>query len=159
MAVKYLIGIIHEHFTILIKISEVLCFTLKTNSCNEPVIWNPRIHPPFGLERGIHFLCKWKRVNWVPGDNSAWCFPPLLLFHTHTWYSICKTTYYCKRNTQVKRHSWQLWSKNIHFERLANLSCKVSSMHNESQNIFILEAVSLILLDKLTMKHNRQLVQ
>ena len=30
-------------------------------------------------------------------------------------------------------------------------------MHNECQNIFIVEAVSLILLDKLTMKHNRQL--
>ena len=30
-------------------------------------------------------------------------------------------------------------------------------MYNECQNIFIVEAVSLILLDKLTMKHNRQL--
>ena len=32
-------------------------------------------------------------------------------------------------------------------------------MHNEYQNIFIVEAVSLILLDKLTMKHNRQLAR
>ena len=31
-------------------------------------------------------------------------------------------------------------------------------MHNECQNIFIVEAASWILLDKLTMKHNRQLV-
>ena len=29
-------------------------------------------------------------------------------------------------------------------------------MHNECQNIYIVEVVSLILLDKLTMKHNRQ---
>ena len=30
-------------------------------------------------------------------------------------------------------------------------------MQNECQNIFIVEVVSLILLDKLTFKHNRQL--
>ena len=31
-------------------------------------------------------------------------------------------------------------------------------MHNDCQNIFIVEAASWTLLDKLTMKHNRQLV-
>ena len=36
------------------------------------------------LERGIHSLSKWKRVKSpVCGDNSEWCFLPLLLFHTH----------------------------------------------------------------------------
>ena len=32
-------------------------------------------------------------------------------------------------------------------------------MRNECQNIFIVEVVSFILLDKLTMKHNRQLAR
>ena len=56
----------------------------QTLEVNAPVIWNPRLSP-FGLERGIHFLSKWKRVKSpVPGDNSEWCSPPPLLFHTHT---------------------------------------------------------------------------
>ena len=39
------------------------------------VMWNPRT-PPFRLERGIHFLCKWKWVKSpVTGDKSEWCIP------------------------------------------------------------------------------------
>ena len=87
---------------------------------NAPVIWNPRL-PPFGLERGIHFLCKWKRVKSpVPGDTTVTGGLPRPYCSTYTWYSLCKTTYQC--NTWVKRHCWQPWSKNIHriFERPAN---------------------------------------
>ena len=41
-----------------------------------PIIWNLRT-PPFRLERGIHFLCKWKWAKSpVPGDKSEWCIPP-----------------------------------------------------------------------------------
>ena len=37
----------------------------------------------FGLERGIHFLCKWKWLkSTVLEDKSAWCIPLPLLFNT-----------------------------------------------------------------------------
>ena len=39
------------------------------------------------------------------------------------------------------------------------ISFKCSSTPEECQNVLIVEVVSLILLEKLTMKHNRQLVQ
>ena len=62
-------------------LTELACYQTWNN--NAPFIWNPRL-PPFGLERGIHFLSKWKWVKSpVPGDNSQRCFPPPLLFHTH----------------------------------------------------------------------------
>ena len=55
-------------------------------------------HPPFGLERGIHFLCKWKWVkSAVPEDKSEWYIPPpLLSIHGTT---LVKQLIIAKRNT------------------------------------------------------------
>ena len=40
-------------------------FVFSHPQVNTTVIWNPLDPPPpsFGVERGIHFLCKWKQVN------------------------------------------------------------------------------------------------
>jgi len=63
--------------------------------------------PPFGLERGIHFLCKWKWVKSpVPGDKSEW------YFSTHGT-TFVKQLIIAKRNTLVKKHCWQPWNKQI----------------------------------------------
>ena len=69
--------------------------------CYAPVIWNPRT-PPFGLERGIHFLCEWKWVkSSVPGGKSEWCIPHPY-FSTHGT-PFVKQLIVAKRNTLDKK--------------------------------------------------------
>ena len=116
-------------------------------AANAPVIWNPHT-PPFGLERGIHFLCKWKWVKSpVPGDKSEWCIPRPY-FSTHG-------TPFVKQLIIASVIHWLKDTVGSHeisrliFEQPAN-SLQGSSMHNECQNIVIVEVISLILLDKLT---------
>ena len=50
--------------------------TWKTDYCTGPVIWSPRTS--LKVDRGIHFLCKWKQVNFsLPGaEVSDELLPP-----------------------------------------------------------------------------------
>ena len=63
-----------------------------------PVIWNPRTHP-FGLERGIHFLCKWKWVKF-PGTKVSGAFPRPYISTYGT--PFLKQFIIAKRNTLVQ---------------------------------------------------------
>ena len=63
-------------------------FTPNANVANEPVIWDPRTPPPppapFGDDRGIHFLCKWKQVDSpLPGAKVNGELPRPNMTHTH----------------------------------------------------------------------------
>ena len=79
------------------------------------------------------------------GQQWVWCFPPSLLFHTHMTSAPFVKLFIIAKRTNGR------WSKikNIDFLSGQQISCKGSSMHTECQNIFIIEVVSLILLDKL----------
>ena len=113
--------------------------------------------PPIWAEPGIHFLCKWKWVKSpVPGDKSEWCIPLPLLFNTNGT-PLVKQLITDKSSTLVNWNTVGSHEINrLIFERPANNSQKLLNAQWVSQNIFIVEVLLSILLNKLTWKGMRR---
>ena len=113
--------------------------------------------PHSGLSGAFTFYAsKYEWSPQFPGTKVNGAFPrPYCLTHGTPF---VKQLIIAKRNTLVKRHCCHDEINRLIFQQPANNLQRLLNAQWVCQNIFIV-VVSLILLDKLTMKHNGQLSQ